>query len=253
MDKLRIYVLLVPLLQFLIFELFIFFPKLIYYLLVVLLALLIYTIYLFAKKNLNIKYWYNYSILLILFSISSFLYIILLSNSLFIQIIVLISVFFSYVYLKILYYYFFVPERYKANSFENISSYGNFLVIYFIFSLLFGLQSLLSITIWKLIISVFPFLLLIFYQVFWVNKIKIKEGGIYILILSLIIVELIWSASFLPLNYSSASLALAICYYILIGITRFHLRGTGENKKIKFYLILGILSLLAILLTSKWI
>jgi hypothetical protein len=97
------------------------------------------------------------------------------------------------------------------------------------------------------------FFLLVIYQVIWANKIDLNLGFVFILILGFVLIEAAWSISFLPLNYNVLGMVLAICYYISIGLTRFHLRNKLNRKVVKLYLFLGFISILILLLTSRWI
>ncbi len=160
---------------------------------------------------------------------------------------------FIYFYLKSIYYYLIRPEFYKAQTIENLSSYGNFLVIFFFSSASYGLQSFLNIATALLIFFILLLLALVVYQVMWANKIDINLGFIFILLLCLILVEIAWSISFLPLNYNVLGMVLAICYYILIGLTRFYLKGKLDGKIVKLYLFSGFISIFILLLTSSWI
>jgi len=87
----------------------------------------------------------------------------------------------------------------------------------------------------------------------WANRIDLKIGFFYILIISLVLTELTWSASFLTLNFYILGLILAVCYYILIGLTRFHLLDKLTKRLVKLYLFYGFGSILIVLLTANWV
>jgi len=76
---------------------------------------------------------------------------------------------------------------------------------------------------------------------------------LYILIGCLVMVELAWSISFLPFNYIVAGLILSICYYILINLIRNYLLGELNSKKVRIYLIIGLIGIVFALLTSRWL
>lgn len=243
----------VPALVFVSLEIFLIKPSLIYYLLFLINISIFFAIYLFSKDGTKNEIWWDYIILPILFINSIFFYSILFVKSFLLHLIFVIASLFIYFYLKNIYYYIRKSSIYKANTLQNISSYGNFLIMFFAFSSLFGFRSFLNISVILLVSLATPLIFLVIYQVMWANDIKLKQSFIYIMINTLILIELFWAASFLPLSYNSTGLILAICYYILIGITRFNFKGKEGEKKIKFYLIFGLLSILAILLSSNWI
>jgi len=254
MKKLRSLILFVPISCLFFLEIYFFYPKSFYYCLVLLFVIISISIFAIAKKAKEpSSKWYIFLILPLFFIFSTVAYTILLSSNFLIQLVFALDVLFLYFYYKNIYYFLIRPKFYRENALENLSSYGNFLIIFFAFSAFFGFQSFLGIKTWILILISAPVIWLVTYQVILTNGILFKNGLIYILLNTVILIELFWSASFLPLNYNGIGLILAICYYMLIGIIRFNLKGKEGEKKIKFYLLFGIISILAIILSSKWL
>jgi len=249
----RILILLTPLAVLVLFELYFFYQKIFYYSILLAIILILFTVRRISKNSEIDKSWWNFSILPACFLFSLSIYSSLLTNNLYIQLLFFVNMVFIYFYLKSIYYYLIRPEFYKAQTIENLSSYGNFLVIFFFSSASYGLQSFLNIATALLIFFILLLLALVVYQVMWANKIDINLGFIFILLLCLILVEIAWSISFLPLNYNVLGMVLAICYYILIGLTRFYLKGKLDGKIVKLYLFSGFISIFILLLTSSWI
>lgn len=247
-------ILAVPVLCFLLLEFYFFYPKSFYFALVLILVLIGFTIFAMAKNSKNaIDGWYNFLILPILFAASATSYTVFLPSKFLIHFIFVIISLFLYFYFKNIYFYLISPRFYRKNALENISSYGNFLVILFTFSTFLGLQLFLGVKVWILALASGLIVCLVTYQVLLANDLYFKKNLIYIFLNSLILIELFWAASFLPLSYKSVGLILAICYYMLIGISRFYLKGKTEEKKIKLYLLFGTISILAVILSSKWL
>ncbi len=149
-------------------------------------------------------------------------------------------------------YYLIQTKSYKNLSLENISSYGNLLTFFFISSVVYDLQSFLDMPVWPLAVIIAVAAALIIYQTVWANGIEKKITIIYVLIGSLILVELAWAISFLPLDFNATGLILTICYYMLIGLVRHHLLDNLKKNIVKLYLALGFGSILLILLTTRW-
>jgi len=95
--------------------------------------------------------------------------------------------------------------------------------------------------------------LVISYQASWINKIPINKAFIFIMFIGLVMLEVGWSISFLPLNYKATGLILAICYYILSGITWIFVNGTLDKRALKLYLSFGFIGIFLILLTARWL
>ncbi|MEA3463876.1 MAG: hypothetical protein U9R14_02275, partial [Patescibacteria group bacterium] len=179
-------------------------------------------------------------------------YTILLSNRFIIQLLFILNIILLYFYLRCIYYYLARPAAYKQFSIENISSYCNFLIFFLVAAAVYGMQSFLNIQIWLLMIIILVTAGLIVYQILWANKIELSKGIIYILISCLILAELSWSISFLPLNHYVAGLTLALCYYMLIGLIRYYLLDALNGRRIKLYLCVGFIGLFIVLVTARW-
>lgn len=249
----RLLPLITPLSALILFEIFFFYPKMIYSVLLLASSLIFFTVWRFTRASDIDKSWWNFFILPGLMYASIIAYTVLLANKTIIQFLFLLNVILLYFYLRYVYYYLFRPAAYKPFSIENISSYGNFLTFFLISAAAYGLQSFLNLRVWLLMAMVLFAAGLIIYQIIWANKIDFKKSLPYILINCLILAELSWSLSFLPLNHNVSGLTLAICYYMLMGLSRHHLLGGLDKSKIKLYLSFGFISILIVLLTARWL
>lgn len=247
-----IFIFLTPIINILLLELYSIRPKFFYFSLVLVNLIIIYSIKkLSEKKLLELELW-NLAILPISFVSSIMLYSTLLTNNISIQILFITTLIFTHYYLKNVYFRKKEKEG-RKDFFENISSYGNFLVLFFTSASAYGLKSFLNTPIWILILMLAIIIALMVYESLWANKISMKRGGIYIFLSCLVLIQIAWSIYFLPLNYNTLGLILAICYYILIGAIKYFLRSNLNRKTVKLYLIFGFLSIILILLTAKWV
>lgn len=243
----------VPLAVWAAFQGFLFYPASVYVLLVLVNLLLFFTFYQFTRASSTGEKWWNFYILPALLSLSIAAYSVILKNRLLIQFIFLLELVLLYFYLRFAYYYLEKPQQYKVSSIENISLYGNFIIFFFTAASVYGLESFLNSPVWPLVLILTAVAGLIIYQLTWANKIDFRTGLPYLLVDSVVIFELAWSISFLPLNYNVAGFVLAIFYYIITGLSRLHLLGSLDRAKIKLYLGYGLASVLLILLTSRWL
>lgn len=250
--------LIVPLLVFALFELFYFNPDSLYLLFVFVFLLILFSgrqLILASKKN---EKWNNIVLLPIYLSFSAILLSIMIPIDCFfgkfiIQALFIFVAILLYYYYRFLYFYLINPNKYKKHSLEFFSSYANFLSIYLLASAIFGLKSFLNVSIWSLMLLMLFSVIIIVYEVMWVNKIVGPRSYFYIALVCLTIFELAWVISFLTLSYYILGLLIAIAYYVLIGLVRFHLLKIINKKIIKTYLTLGFVSLLIVLLTARWI
>jgi hypothetical protein len=242
-----LFIFLIPLVNFFIFEAFFFRPKLFYAAVIVSSLLFLLAVKkITGKKIWGKEFWY-FSILPILFSGSVAAYSLLITNHFFIHLLLLLNFSFSFYYLKNIY------QGKQGDFLENISSYGNFLIVFFSFSVIYGLKTFLNIPVWISILVVAMVMILMICQIFWANKVISRTNTVFIFIACLVLTQLAWVLYFLPFNYNALGLILAICYYMLIGLIKLCLSEKLTTRNIKLYLISGLSGIFLILLTAKWI
>ncbi len=242
-------VLFTPVSLFVLLQILIQKPSLFYYILFLTLAILLVTAYIFLKESGQKKEQFSFFLLPILFSLSILSYI-TISDKFTNQLLVIVNFIFVYTLLRNFFYYFFnIKENLK---FENFFSYGNLLVVFFVSASAFGIKYFLNAPTSIVALCLLPIFALILYGVIWVNKINMRDGFIFILLGVIVLIEILWIISFLPFNYNTLGLILAICYYVYIGVVRFFLKvGELNTRTTKLYLIFGFISILIIILTSK--
>lgn len=145
------------------------------------------------------------------------------------------------------------PEKADNRYFESLSLTGNFISFYAAATTLYGLMVYVSAPTWRLMLALLVLVLLITYQTFWSGRLLSKEAAAYLLVLGLVLVELGWAISSLSVSFYVLGLVLAICYYVAVGLTRFHLKGTLSARSVKLYLGYGLLSIAIALLTANWV
>lgn len=245
--------LLSPVLTLILFEVFLYYNRFIYAAIVIVFVVFAYTSYHLTKESAKEEKWYDFFLQPAIFSLSSAAFATMLTDWYVIQFLFAMTALFINLYFRHAYYFLLKPGSYKEYALENFSSYGNFLAVFFFSSAFFGLQSFFNIRITYLLPLLIILLALVFYQVIWANNLELKSSLIFIAIGCLILTELAWSFSFLSLNYLVVGLVFALCYYIYIGISRFYLKSNLTNKIIRMYLIFGLISIITILLTARWV
>jgi len=243
----------VPLAIFFALEVYFFYHKLIYPASAFIVIVIIFSLWSFTKESQTSKQWWNFAILPALFTLAVISYSTLLENKPLIQLLFLFDLFFLYFYFRFSYYYLVKPIAYKVSAIENLSSYVNFLSYFLIISTIYGLQSYLNIPVWQLMVVLAVVSILAVHQIMWANKIESKTSNLYLILITLALIEIGWAISFLPLNFNISGLILAICYYVIIGLARLYLLEILDKEKIRLYLIFGIVSLFLVLLTARWL
>jgi hypothetical protein len=252
MNLVRFIPLLVPVLTYIFSEIINFWPKAIYVVLASAIVLFSFASAALIKRSGNKNKWWNIFILPMYFYVGVMLFVTIIPSKFIVQLLFLLNLFFQYFYFRTVYNYLIKIEDYQNYSLENISSYGNFLGIYFMSSAIYGLQSFLNTPVWLVMLAMLLVVGLAIYQVFWTNGIGFNDGFFYILILCLVLIEIAWTATFLPSSFYILGLLFSICYYMLIGLTRFYLLEKLDKRIVKLYLIYGFSSILLVLLTARW-
>ncbi|MFA6394097.1 MAG: hypothetical protein WCW25_04465 [Patescibacteria group bacterium] len=229
-----------------------YYPGSLYYLLPLANALLIFTVYNLIKKT-SFLGSLDFFIFPLVFFNSSLANLVVLNNEFFVQGLIFFSIGMVWYYLKAVYFFHYEPLFYKSFQIRNISVYGNFLAVFFFSSALFGMRSFLNWPVWGIVLVLTFLFLLVIYQLSWAHKIPPVDSGVHIFVDSLILIEIAWSLSFLPLRFYILGLLLSAAYYVITGLTRHYLLGSLEAKNVKTYIGIGLFSVIIILLSSRWI
>lgn len=247
----KLLTLLVPVLTTALLELFYFYPRMLHAVIFLLLSLFVFVAWVFGKES-NIKKPLVYAVLPTCFT-GSLLAFTVLINIQYVQMFFVANVFFVFLYFRAVYFSIFEQEKYRSSSLENFSSFGNFIAFYFVASAIYGFQTFLDTKIWFLMLVLAVFVAVIVSQVMYTNKIDSAKWMLFVPVICLVLIELAWSFSFLTLSYYILGLVLAIDYYVLIGLTRFYLLAKLDARIIKLYISFGLLSVLVVLFTARWI
>ncbi|MDD5071574.1 MAG: hypothetical protein PHQ42_02440 [Patescibacteria group bacterium] len=251
----RLLVLLVPILVLIFLESVVFRHSLFFVSLLLANLAILAAVLVFVKAGKTEKFFGSYlgaAILPLGFLSSIFVYSSLVVNKFLIQFLFFSAFGFIYFYLRYIYYYLVRPEFCRTDTIKSISAAGNFFMVFFSASAVYGFQSFLNIPVWLLMACLLVVIFLAVYQIMWANKIKIKTAIAFILISGVILFEVGWAMSFLPLRHDITGLILAIYYYILIGLSLAYLAGSLSGKVVKNHLIFGFLGTLLVLLTARW-
>lgn len=197
--------------------------------------------------------WWILTLLPVGFLITITAYSSLQSHWIAIQLLFFVLAVFLFNYFKSLYYFWHRSDLYKPEDNTIIKAYGSFLVIFFAAADLYGLQSLLSLTVWPMFLIFFVLVFVITYLNLDLEKFDKKIILQFSAINTLLISEMALVFIFLPLGYNTAALSVGIVYYLFINMTRLYLQKALTPKKIKLYLIISYAGLAILLLTARWL
>lgn len=239
----------------LLLETFVFWPKFFYVILLLLNVALVAAVYFLMRKAELGRAWWNFWILPFLVLNSVVAYAILIPqdiwfNKFFIQALFVLIIGFNFSYFKNIYNSVFHSDQ--PNNLPNISANFSFLSWFFMLSAVYGLQLFLNLSYWILIIVLIVLALLTTYQYLWINNLRGKENYIFVFLSAFVVAQLAWSAYFLPFDYNSLGIIMALIYYVFLNLIRLYLGHHWNKKNLKSLLVFAGAIMLLVLLTLKW-
>ena len=246
----RFLIWLVPIFTLIAFKLIFFNPRWIYWILPALALFLVFIIW--HLNNYQLKKFKIFLITPLILLFSSTLFVAFLKTKTLKYFIVLVLAVFLAVFLETLFLSLYKPDRYQIGSLENISGYLNLISLFFLVSGLYGLLIFLVIPLWILALVLLVVSALLTYEIMAVSEILFSKSWSYIIIFSLILLELFWVISFLPTSVYVNGLIIALAYYVMAGLSRNWLLGNLEKSVIKRYLLVSLVCFIVILITAKW-
>lgn len=240
---------------FILLETLIFWPKFFYLILLLLNVVLVIVIYSLMHKAELARSWWNFWILPFLVLNSIVAYAILIPqdiwfNKFFVQILFFLIIGFNFSYFKNIYNSIFHSDQ--SNNLPNISANFSFLSWFFMISAVYGLQLFLNLSYWVLIIILIVLALLTTYQYLWINNLRGRENYIFVFLSAFIVAQLSWSVYFLPFDYNSLGVIMALIYYVFLNLTRLYLGHHWNKKNLQSLLVFAGIIMLLVLLTLKW-
>ncbi len=157
------------------------------------------------------------------------------------------------VYWRFAYLYALRPSSYPAFALERLSFYVNFAIIFCASAAAFGVRTFLGIRL-GIIAPLFALIIaLIVYQWAWISKVEWKSAWRHIVVFAVIMTELFFIASFLPLDFNVLGFLLATSYYAFISLAANQLEHTLDGRRVKLIFAVVGASWLIVLLTARWI
>lgn len=199
------------------------------------------------------KKWWNFALLPMLAQLVVMGYAIIISSQLLIIILMTCLVVFVYIYWRYVYFYFHRPKSYPSFSLEQLSFYINYLLIFFLGALAFGLRSFLNFNLGILAGGVAVVTALVLYQIMWVSKVDWHKFIWYWLVYLIVMMETFWALSFLPLNHNLLGFLWASVYYFFSVLLNDLLNHQFASKRVRTYLIMIIIGWVILLLSARWL
>ncbi len=205
-------------------------------------------------SSLSIKKIYFWSLIIspTVFLISSFLFYLFLNNEIIQRFFWLVVAIIITVFLYHIWLYYHKPVKYQAFTLENFSWYLNLLSSFFVISGIFGLITFVNFKLYLAFICIIIFSALIFYQIWWIEKLEVKKIIFFESLSILIALEIFFSLQVLPFNFYLLAFWWTGVWYIISKIFIKIAKGDLVFKKIiKQSIIVLIISVL-LTVTTRW-
>jgi len=170
-----------------------------------------------------------------------------------IQAIFVLEFFFVFSYLRDVYYHFYYPAPVWREKLDNILMAGGFLTVYAAAAVWFGLPVFLSLPLWLMLPALAVLIALLFLQFSLFPRDNWRRSGYLSAALVLILTELAFVLSLWPLNYQLLALFLALAYYLGLTIIRLAGRANLNRRTLRLPLWLSALIIFILLLTARWL
>jgi len=203
-------------------------------------------------SSIRKKYYWQFLISSVIFSLGILSFIVFIElRWIKISIIAVFAVLFG-IYFENLYLNNFKPKKYQTYSLQNLSHYLNLISMFLLFSSFFGFFIFLQLTFWQLLLGVVVVTLVTIYQLMWISHVSINQSWIYMLIITLIIIEGFWVLAFLPTSIYVNGLLLATVYYLTVGLSLNKIINILNKTVIKRYVTIITVVIVITLLSAKW-
>ncbi|HPW39594.1 MAG TPA: hypothetical protein PK619_02645 [bacterium] len=246
---LRLFPLLLPLIQLFILAALSYAVNYWLWLLLILLAantfyfLLLYTR--LRKKKVFIIWWHS-----LVMIVAGFVFILFVSDYLLVLLLAIIYGLIYFFYLESVFHYFYQTGKATLLSLENVINYVNLLTVFLGVTALINFYIFINFYwLWLLVIAFAAFLIL-FYSRFLFIELNSKEHLILSLICALLLLEFLGGIIFLPTSLYSLAAAVALGYYFISLVLLAQFNGELTRRTLIRYSVFTIVALSVVFFTA---
>lgn len=252
MNKKNIYLILAPFFLWALGETFVLEPEL-FFVSLSLGALIITFLVRAILKNSSVKFWPVFILAPVLFYLSLSLYSAIVVNPFLIQACFLFNVWFIFSYFKNLYRHFYFSTPDSEGELRRLLKSGSFLSTFALAASLYGLPIFLSCNFSLLLVYFMVASLILFSQFLIFAKNVNREQRIFLLVDVLVLTEFTGILFFLPLNYNTLGVLVALVSYLLVLFNDWRSENRLNFKNIKWPIIIISVITILILLSARWL
>lgn len=188
----------------------------------------------------------------VVYALSGSAYILILEHAWIINAFLIIWALVYWLYLEAVFHDFYETEKTYILDLQNITLYGNILIIFFLTASLDSLYVFLNFS-W---LHIFSLLALVYFCLFYLaylrQKLPAREIKSYSLMGAWMLFGLVAAVSFLPSSIYVLASVVSLAYYILVSLLLLDYKGLLLAKSLWRHLFFFGLVILAVLATAAW-
>jgi hypothetical protein len=208
-------------------------------------------VWLSTRRRIDVNF-FNFLISPLLFVLSGLLFLGFSGSWIIKELVIIFLVAANNIFLKTLIIHSHHKHLYKEHSLSTISRVINLSTIFLFFGGIFNLYAFLKINLWLLALAGALIAGLTIYQFFCISKIKNPETFLFIIINTLVMMEIFYFINWLPLLSPAKTLLLTSVYYFITSLSRYYHEGLlAKTVYVRYSLITGVIWVIT-LLTARW-
>lgn len=189
----------------------------------------------------------------IFFILSSVFFFLFLENELLKILLGLFVTFGTWLYAENIFAFYHLPSAYQPYALEYLSLVLYVATAFFFTSGSYGAQLFLLLPVWVPAAAIFLAVLFATIGVFWVSKVTHEQSIIYAISGAVLMTELYMMLAMLPTSFVVNASAFSVFLYLYLGLSRAHVLDKLTKTVLKRYIAVGVILLLAIFATAKWV
>lgn len=252
----RLIYLFTPLAIWLLSQSFLLFPRFFYSALLIGLLLIMVSAIWLARLDRR-KYWPALAIPPALFFASFSLYATLIPDrwpdEIWIELVFLLEAWFVFSYFRNLYYYLAYDAPERREKLDSLLVSGGFLATFALGASFYGLSAFIDWSLAAFLSALTPLVFLLFSQLIPFRGTSLKNERVFLIVNTLMLVEIAGMISLLPLNYNILGFIFALAYSFELLAWRLDRRGELDRRRLKFPLVISIIIVIILFLTASWL
>ena len=201
----------------------------------------------------DLEGWWHVAMTPVAFVVATALFLLFVEADILFMVIPVLAGLFLFFFSEHLFRFVHLPGLYQPYALEHTSLVLHAATMYFLATTFFGLQIFLQAPVWLLAIAFVFVSGALVYETLWVSKIRdtfaLRAAGV----LGLVLGEVFLVFALQPVSFFVSGAALAIIFYVLLGMVRASSLQKLSDTVLKRYLVTGAALLFIVLVSAQWV